>query len=134
MTVRLTETEKAARAAARRDAKSAPTAAPKAAAKPSKPAAKPAAKATPAKPAAKPAAKSSKSTKAAPKPVAKLSTDSDDVPADAIECAKLIKITRDRRWRASRRGDTVLVDTMNERLSRLQGIRDFYAEDAQANA
>src|SRR5665809_135403 len=42
-------------------------------------------------------------------------------PKDPETLRKLIKITRDRRWRAGRRGDDQLVAEMNERLDVLLG-------------
>jgi len=51
---------------------------------------------------------------------AKLSTDSTEIPTDPAELRKLIKITRDRRWRAGgamgRKADPELVERMTARL------------------
>ena len=50
------------------------------------------------------------------------STSSVDQSKDPVEFAKLVKIIRDRRWRAGRRGDEALVNEMNLRLDELLGV------------
>ena len=60
------------------------------------------------------ATRATKATKAAP-PV-KLSTTQDVIPLNEGDLRQLIKITRDRRWRAGRRGDATLQAEMNARL------------------
>jgi DNA-binding protein HU-beta len=67
-------------------------------------------------PAKKTAAKTS-----AKKPAPRLSTDTDKIPTDPAELRTLIKITRDRRWRAGRRGDVELVAAMSAKLEALTG-------------
>ena len=96
-------------------------------AKPARPTTKPAAKPAAAKSAAAKSAKSS-STKAKPATKrgdvkgAKLSTESDAVPSNLDELRQLIKITRDRRWRASRRDDQKLVAEMQAKLDKLTAV------------
>lgn len=67
----------------------------------------------------KKAAKKAPAAKKVVAPVEKLSTDSDEIPADEAQLRQLIKITRDRRWRAGRRGDEQLVAEMDARLVKL---------------
>lgn len=73
--------------------------------------------------AAKAPAKRATKAKPAPKKATteKLSTDADEIPTDPTQLRKLIKITRDRRWRAGRRGDAELVHAMNVKLEALTG-------------
>jgi hypothetical protein len=47
---------------------------------------------------------------------AELSTEQESTPDDPAALRKLIKITRDRRWRAGRRGDDALAGRMSARL------------------
>lgn len=63
--------------------------------------------------------KGNKVTAKADKGVQKLSTDQKAIPTDPAELRDLIKITRDRRWRAGRRGDEALVERMDARLVKL---------------
>lgn len=49
------------------------------------------------------------------------SSDSTDIPSDPSELQKLVKVTRDRRWRAGKRGDEQLVAQLTARLDRLAG-------------
>lgn len=66
----------------------------------------------------------SASKKAAPakKAPAKLHTEQESIPTDPAQLKQLIKITRDRRWRAGRRGDAELVHAMNVKLEALTGV------------
>lgn len=68
--------------------------------------------------------------KAAGKKPARLSTDSDVIPRDPAQRKQLIKITRDRRWRAERRGDDELAYEMNKKLEALTG-KPFEPEPAK---
>jgi hypothetical protein len=79
------------------------------------------AKATNGKPATSTRASRKPAASKTAKPAAakKLSTDSDVIPTDPAELRKLIKIARDRRWRAGRRGDVELVQAMNAKLATL---------------
>ena len=47
-----------------------------------------------------------------------LDSSTSKAPRDPAEFAKLVKIIRDRRWRASKREDWELVDEMQARLDR----------------
>jgi hypothetical protein len=77
-------------------------------------------KATPAKRTPKTTTKTATKKAAAKKP-ARLSTDSDVIPRNPAQLKQLIKITRDRRWRAERRGDDELAYEMNKKLEALTG-------------
>jgi len=66
--------------------------------------------------AAQPVAEAPKLTKSDGRALATLSSEQSDVPADADVLRKLIKITRDRRWRAGRRGDVELETQMEAQL------------------
>jgi hypothetical protein len=74
-------------------------------------------KAVIAKETAKATAKKATSKKAA----AKLNTEQDTIPTDPAQLKQLIKITRDRRWRAGRRNDVELVKAMDKKLAALTG-------------
>lgn len=67
-------------------------------------------------PAKKAAAKKAPAKKAS---APKLSTDTETIPTDPAELRTLIKITRDRRWRAGRRDDAALVAEMTAKLDKL---------------
>jgi hypothetical protein len=78
---------------------------------------KPAAKKATAKKAAAP----KKATERRPVVVSegKLNTDSDTLPTDVESLRTLLKISRDRRWRAGRRDDAALVADMTKRIDKI---------------
>lgn len=71
------------------------------------------------KPVTKRAARSKPVAKSAQPVVVKMSTDNETLPTSVGELRALLKISRDRRWRAGRRNDAELVATMTERIAKI---------------